>query len=338
MSLPVTFPLRKSALFADIPSGSLATARTNLGLGNNNDVSFGNLTANGNIVFAASPTSSGEIQRNGSVNNQGIVLRETSTGSALVVTPNRVDIFATSGLRVFNNIGTADGPISCGNLTASGTITAFKSNVSATNFESIQLDPIGNTTTFDLAICSGSAGGSNRGFRIGSKFAGGSFTPWLSFDTSGNITANGSLRFSTDNTFDIGRAWGGSEPRPRDIVASRYMGAAHLFSSVGSGLWITESAGVMQLLNSMDQPISGIRCGTASSANPLLKRNGSGFDIRNGNDTAFSDLQAGNLTASGTITPGSLADAAAANGTIYYSTDQSKLVYKDSGGTVNVLY
>jgi len=40
----------------------------------------------------------------------------------------------------------------------------------------------------------------------------------------------------------------------------------------------------------------------------------------------------------GTIKPVSMADASAANDSIYYSTTQSKLVYKDSGGTVNNLY
>ena len=40
----------------------------------------------------------------------------------------------------------------------------------------------------------------------------------------------------------------------------------------------------------------------------------------------------------GHIEPCSSANADAPNGTIYYSTDASKLVYKDSGGTVNVLY
>lgn len=38
------------------------------------------------------------------------------------------------------------------------------------------------------------------------------------------------------------------------------------------------------------------------------------------------------------IEPASLADADAQNNSIYYSTDQSKLVYKDSGGVINDLY
>ncbi|GAH32772.1 unnamed protein product, partial [marine sediment metagenome] len=40
----------------------------------------------------------------------------------------------------------------------------------------------------------------------------------------------------------------------------------------------------------------------------------------------------------GFFKPKSSADAAAPNNSIYYSTDASKLVYKDSGGTVNNLY
>lgn len=40
----------------------------------------------------------------------------------------------------------------------------------------------------------------------------------------------------------------------------------------------------------------------------------------------------------GAMKPASMADSAAANDTVYYSTDASKLVYKDAGGTVNNLY
>ena len=44
------------------------------------------------------------------------------------------------------------------------------------------------------------------------------------------------------------------------------------------------------------------------------------------------------IAKNGAFKPASLADSAAENNTVYYSTTQSKLVYKDSGGTVNVLY
>jgi len=44
------------------------------------------------------------------------------------------------------------------------------------------------------------------------------------------------------------------------------------------------------------------------------------------------------IDGSGYFRPVSSADASAPNNSIYYSTTQSKLVYKDSGGTVNTLY
>ena len=44
------------------------------------------------------------------------------------------------------------------------------------------------------------------------------------------------------------------------------------------------------------------------------------------------------LRGDGTILPASLADASAVNESLYYSTTQSKLVYKDSGGTVRDLW
>lgn len=56
------------------------------------------------------------------------------------------------------------------------------------------------------------------------------------------------------------------------------------------------------------------------------------------NNTARLAIEDTTITASVSITPASLADAAAPNGTLYYSTTASKLVFKDSGGTVNNLY
>jgi hypothetical protein len=44
------------------------------------------------------------------------------------------------------------------------------------------------------------------------------------------------------------------------------------------------------------------------------------------------------VTKNGAFVPAHLADASAANDTVYYSTTAGKLVYKDSGGTVNNLY
>jgi hypothetical protein len=53
-------------------------------------------------------------------------------------------------------------------------------------------------------------------------------------------------------------------------------------------------------------------------------------------DSSGSVLSA--ILPNGAIQPATLADASAANNSIYYSSTQSKLVYKNSAGTVNVLY
>lgn len=44
------------------------------------------------------------------------------------------------------------------------------------------------------------------------------------------------------------------------------------------------------------------------------------------------------VTSNGGIRPASMSNAAAANGTIYFSTDAARLVFKDNAGTVNALY
>lgn len=58
-------------------------------------------------------------------------------------------------------------------------------------------------------------------------------------------------------------------------------------------------------------------------------------------DIPYGNLQVNSTTmidSSGYITPITSADGDAPNNSIYYSSTQSKLVYKDSGGTVNDLY
>ena len=54
--------------------------------------------------------------------------------------------------------------------------------------------------------------------------------------------------------------------------------------------------------------------------------------------SGVSTLGALKADAAGFLLPISSADAAAPNNSVYYSTDASKLVYKDAGGSVNDLY
>jgi hypothetical protein len=53
---------------------------------------------------------------------------------------------------------------------------------------------------------------------------------------------------------------------------------------------------------------------------------------------ALSELNTAILDSKNAVVPVSLADASANNNSIYYSTTQTKLVYKDGGGVVRVLY
>jgi hypothetical protein len=56
------------------------------------------------------------------------------------------------------------------------------------------------------------------------------------------------------------------------------------------------------------------------------------------NDDLVVDGAQGDVTIRGSAKVGSLADGSAPNSTIYYSTTQAKLVYKNASGTVHVLY
>jgi hypothetical protein len=66
---------------------------------------------------------------------------------------------------------------------------------------------------------------------------------------------------------------------------------------------------------------------------------GRDIDVVIGSGQAISvEGSSSNITLNGALIPVNLADANAPNNSIYYSTTQSKLVYKDSGGSVNDLY
>jgi hypothetical protein len=61
----------------------------------------------------------------------------------------------------------------------------YKTYTSATSGEWLELDAATDASNFDIAASIGSAGGTARGIRIGGKNAAGTFTPWVSFATTG---------------------------------------------------------------------------------------------------------------------------------------------------------
>lgn len=82
------------------------------------------------------------------------------------------------------------------NGTNAQTARWYRTWANSTTNEFTELD-CGTSSSFDIAACSGSVGSTNRGIRIGSKYAGAStLTPWLSFGTNGNATFAGDLSLS----------------------------------------------------------------------------------------------------------------------------------------------
>jgi hypothetical protein len=79
---------------------------------------------------------------------------------------------------------------------------------------------------------------------------------------------------------------------------------------------------------------------TVTSSEPgVVARGASGqtadlFQAQDSGGNPLSSL----AKADGSFGPAHLSDSAASNDSVYYSTTQNKLVYKDSSGTVNPLY
>jgi hypothetical protein len=111
-------------------------------------------------------------------------------------------------------------------------------------------------------------------------------------------------------------------------TASGYMSIAMGMETTASG-YLSTAMGMYVTASAEDSMAVGSSF-TNSTANSLELGVGSIARVR---------VSAAGLNMLGLpIIPGSRTDASSANNTIYYSTTQSKLVYKDSGGTVRVLY
>jgi len=148
-----------------------------------------------------------------------------------------------------------------------------------------------------------------------------------------NYSANGNFVYatsgSTNTSFIIAT--------PKDKDATIYT------TEDGTGkLWLGYSStyDIVELKNLVNY--NGVVLGD-SGRTDVVSTNGQDINLTpagNVNITANSLEMAGTerITSAGCFLPVSLADASAPNNSIYYSTTASKLVYKDSGGTVNNLY
>jgi hypothetical protein len=104
---------------------------------------------------------------------------------------------------------------------------------------------------------------------------------------------------------------------------------------------VRAQSGNFEKANAFVYAESGTLVAVAAMADTDVPVAAVGFAGQTANLQEFRDSSANVLaavTSNGAFKPASLADASAAKGTVYYSTDASKLVYKDSGGVVNNLY
>ena len=79
---------------------------------------------------------------------------------------------------------------------------------------------------------------------------------------------------------------------------------------------------------------------TGCSANDPVREDFFTTNIYNSENVTTENLIVGDFVVreDGTIKPAHIANAVAPNDSIYYSTDNNTLVYKDVGGAINILY
>jgi hypothetical protein len=162
--------------------------------------------------------------------------------------------------------------------------------------------------------------GSNRAVQLGHFDSNDVFTSGLSVATNGDVTCAANLNAGLNLRTGIGAG-------------------IYALSGVNAGAGVSSSAdGILLISNFFANNFNRMQLGGTTSVFPSIKRSGAAVAFRLADDSADAAVTCAAITASGSITPATLTDAAASNGSIYYSSTQSKLVYKNSGGTVNPLY
>lgn len=104
----------------------------------------------------------------------------------------------------------------------------------------------------------------------------------------------------------------------------------------GAGVVSVTADGSAYRDSTWDQRTFIVRGRTASTVNMVIRNHataGTFLDFQNSSSSSLAMFRS-----DASWKPPQLADASAANDSVYYSTNVNKLVYKDSGGTVNNLY
>jgi hypothetical protein len=121
-------------------------------------------------------------------------------------------------------------------------------------------------------------------------------------------------------------------------IVNAYGLYSEIITKTGSGTIANSYGGFFRTSSIASNNVGvGVVCTDPGDAGIVVQANsGQTADLLQFQNSSNSSLSG--IDSTGAFRPPSLADSSANNGTIYYSTTQSKLVYKDSSGTVNNLY
>lgn len=166
--------------------------------------------------------------------------------------------------------------------------------------------------------------------RFAAKTAGASLNVAIGASSLGNIGSSSTITISSNSNVAIGNQSG-----------------FNLFGGLGNicignqALGNINTSTEYNLENCILFGTSTYTLGTSDSNSIVIGANatGNGSNTTTIGHTTITDCYIrGHLHPSGAVRPASIADALAPTNAIYYSTTAGKLVYKDSGGTVNNLY
>jgi len=168
-------------------------------------------------------------------------------------------------------------------VTTTGISSFDKTRTSATNFETLTIDPITDASNYRIGSRVGSAGGTTRGVVIGSYNSAGAWTQWVAFDSTG----------------------------------LQVLGAGRNITSSGAAFITFGGAGFFQSsynINDGSMGLISVKLQTANSSTQgnigaILQATTNTLVIRNAANSAAGDATLANLVASGTIvnTPSSSA-------------------------------
>lgn len=206
-------------------------------------------------------------------------------------------------------------------------------------------------------------GGDLEEIPIGTPVSGGGANRLLYEDGSQNLAASANLTFASnqlritgDTALSVYSAVGSFfvntlvELRSQGYAASSYLGvgdagsaAMSILTGSGNGAYLrvgdSGSASFPIQLYTGGAPTQRmfLGCGNAASKGIVVQMaatpTANPFEVQNSSGTPLSGFNA-----TGAWEPPSMADSAAENNSVYFSTDASALAYKDSGGSVHALY